>query len=136
MAKIGNDIPLSVELLDLNGASGVISGFLSLSQEDILEGEAVGNAGWRRSNWFGEFLLGQDSWIFHYQLGWLFVAPDTSDGHWFWDPFHQGWWWTNEQSYPYYLLHLETFPIWHYLDSQNGALRYYDFESNVWSSRP
>ena len=40
-------------------------------------------------------------WLYHSELGWIFLAPDAdSSGAWLWMA-DQGWLWTLEDSFPW-----------------------------------
>ena len=62
----------------------------------------VHDGGWRTLDWFGTFLLSdEDYWVYHAQLGWIYLVSDDSGGIWMWK---QGldWVWTSRASAPFY----------------------------------
>ena len=64
----------------------------------------VHDGGWRTLDWFGTFLLSEeDYWVYHAQLGWIYLVSDDSGGIWIWK---QGldWVWTSRASAPFYWL--------------------------------
>ena len=54
------------------------------------------------SPWFGSFAQpeGNNGWILHQDLGWIFVVPIANQGVWFWMD-ELGWVWTEENVYPF-----------------------------------
>ncbi|MBU63247.1 MAG: hypothetical protein CMI26_12185 [Opitutae bacterium] len=81
-------------------------------------------AGWRVSSWFGAFRPYGNGWIFHADLGWLYVQPDGVDGLWVWSE-GQGWLWTNPGSYRY-LYEADTHQWLYFLKRKNGQPRFYN----------
>jgi hypothetical protein len=81
-------------------------------------------AGWRISSWFGAFRPYDNGWIFHADLGWLYVQPDGVDGLWLWSK-GKGWLWTNPGSYRY-LYQAATHQWLYFLKRKNGQARFYN----------
>ena len=40
--------------------------------------------GWRESDWFGTFIPYDNGWLYHADLGWLYVVHDGTSGLWAW----------------------------------------------------
>lgn len=82
--------------------------------------------GWRSSKWFGEFrMFGQTEWIFHSELGWVFVVPDEERGLWLWHR-ELGWLWTEEGTWPH-LWRNEVFDWLYFLRNHEGRPVLYDY---------
>jgi hypothetical protein len=81
-------------------------------------------AGWRVSQWFGAFRPYGNGWIFHADLGWLYVQPDGVDGLWVWSK-GKGWLWTNPGSYRY-LYQADTHWWLYFLKLKDGQARFYN----------
>ena len=62
--------------------------------------EIDGMPNWRKSNWFGSFYQANANWIYHADLGWLYVSGDNPEGAWLWS-MRLGWLWTGKNVYPY-----------------------------------
>ena len=58
--------------------------------------------GWWGSPWLGEFYRIADSdWVFHEELGWIYlVVKNQLGGAWMWQE-KLGWLWTNSEIYPF-----------------------------------
>ena len=69
-------------------------------------------AGWMESEWFGTFLPYTDNWIFHFQMGWLYISDFTPENMWIWSE-EKGWIWTTENLSPYF--YSNTSSNWLYL---------------------
>ena len=39
--------------------------------------------GWKRAGWFGFYFADFYPWVYHENLGWLFVSEKTTEGAWF-----------------------------------------------------
>jgi hypothetical protein len=81
-------------------------------------------AGWRVSQWFGAFRPYGNGWLFHADLGWLYVQPDGVDGLWVWSK-GKGWLWTNPGSYRY-LYQADTHRWLYFLKRKDGQPRFYN----------
>jgi hypothetical protein len=97
--------------------------------------------GWRESDWFGIFHQIHDNWVFHSDLGWIFVDTPSNHSFWFWrDPL--GWLWTTREIHP---------SAWNYntknwirfrVESSTGKLQkdergnliYYDYSDLLWKA--
>ena len=76
-----------------------------------------------------DFVTGEDNWVYHSQLGWLYVVSDNQGGLWLWKH-GLGWLWTSSTSSPFYWMHSSTdwiYPLhlerdlqifWNYATSQ------------------
>ena len=57
--------------------------------------------GWFYSPWFGVFRIdeGPDpSWVYHVQLGWIYVSGNSSENLWLWSENPElGWLWTHRE---------------------------------------
>jgi poly(beta-D-mannuronate) lyase len=88
------------------------------------------------SPWFGSFTVSTGDWLFHDELGWIYVGfVESTDGMWIWSHYLQSWLWSSE----------ELFPIVY--DSGAGAWRVYviltdvgafmfDFTTQQWTVIP
>lgn len=77
-----------------NGGSGA----------DVFAGETQLTAGssWRSTEWFGTYYRDASvwPWIYHSDLGWMYVHPGTNGGIFLWQP-STGWFYTKATYYPY-----------------------------------
>ncbi len=58
---------------------------------------------WWFSDWLGTFNVdfAIDGWLFHTEHDWLFLPPgSTVESFFFYDLSSQGWYWTNNETYP------------------------------------
>ena len=76
------------------------------------------NMNWFESSWLGVFWQSSVTWIYHKDMGWLYVAGNPSDGIWFWWHPEGGWQWTSSAVYPFMWSHYEQ--DWLYLDKRTG----------------
>ena len=67
----------------------------------------------------------KNDWIYHLQLGWLYVKGDARGGLWLWMP-EEDWLWTKESVWPF-LWSAES-AGWLYIYS-NGNRYFYDYIS-------
>jgi hypothetical protein len=88
--------------------------------------------GWWDSPWLGEFFRVNDSdWIFHAELGWVYlVTKNKTGGVWLWQE-TLGWVWTNSKLYPF--LYSGKSNRWIFFHGQSrGNLILYDYEASNW----
>jgi len=89
------------------------------ANDDFLPG------GWRASSWLGTYLPNRENaWIYHLDLGWLYVQPDGLGGFWFWMP-EEKWLWSKEGVWPF--LWSDTSGGWMYPIYSLGKRYFYDF---------
>jgi hypothetical protein len=83
--------------------------------------------GWRSFEWFGRFYKTNTSWIYHEDLGWVYVQSDAFDGLWLWTE-DKGWLWTSPPTYPY-LFRNEGSQWLYFLKRRDGQARFYNHAS-------
>ena len=86
---------------------------------------------WWESEWFGLYSSTYYPWIYHKNLGWVYVYHGTTNGAWL---YHQnlGWMWTNPDSFPY--LYVSKASQWSYLNLVLFKTTLYDFTEKQWFS--
>ncbi|MFP6901167.1 MAG: immunoglobulin-like domain-containing protein, partial [Opitutales bacterium] len=62
--------------------------------------EIEGKRNWLASDWFGEIYRTETPWIYHSQLGWLYMVSEDQYSIWLWSN-DLGWVWTTADTYPY-----------------------------------
>jgi hypothetical protein len=96
----------------------------------LLEGVSI-SAGWKEAGWFGFYYAQYYPWVYHENLGWIYVSEDVSNGAWF----HReklGWLWTNPSRYPHFFRSSDS--NWLFLDVGHKPTRYYDYSIPSWKS--
>ncbi len=83
------------------------------------------------SSWLGIFYKSSEYWVYHIDLGWLFLCF-TETSLWLWTENH-GWAWTAQEPFAGNFLWLEKMKEWVYLDlTSTHAPRYYNYQSESW----
>ena len=91
--------------------------------------------GWKRAGWFGYFFSDFYPWVFHENLGWIYVSQNDLQDAWF---HHKqlGWIWTKPEEFPALYRDSDyTDDVkgsWIYLDRTVGPTRYYDYAQEQW----
>ena len=88
-----------------------------------------GSQGWWESSWMGYYSAETYPWIYHFNLGWIFVSNQSVEGLWFYHS-RLGWLWTNSSQYPY--LYFVKRNQWIYLNKSITKTTVYDFEEDEW----
>ena len=104
------------------------------SAEMVSEGVEV-VAGWNKVGWFGFFYAKFYPWVYHKNLGWIYVSEKENGGTWFhFERF--GWIWTNKDTFP--SLYLQNRGEWTYLDVSGSETTLYDYRNKTWfqANRP
>ena len=81
--------------------------------------------GWR-SNWVGEFLPYENGWIYHVDLGWAFVNPDSQGGIWMWVD-DEGWLWSSEEAWPF---------LWASRTKTGSSMKWYSYLPTIINQNP
>ena len=85
--------------------------------------------GWKRAGWFGFYFADFYPWVFHENLGWLFVSEKSMEGAWF----HRerlGWVWTSPEVFPN--LYMIEKNEWVYLDNNYPFTVLFDYQRMEW----
>jgi hypothetical protein len=86
--------------------------------------------GWKWLDWFGQYFETSIGWIYHYELGWIYLESEDTRSIWLWKQ-GIGWAWTNVHLYPYLYRHSAS--DWIYLDAGGESLwSFYDFGGGGW----
>ncbi|MEC8043228.1 MAG: hypothetical protein VX130_01375 [Verrucomicrobiota bacterium] len=95
----------------------------------MLEEGSLLSSGWRRAAWFGEYFSEFFPWVYHQNLGWLYVAQKNEEGVWF---FHErmGWVWSTPSDFPY--LYMINRTDWTYAHQNSSKPTLYDFNRREW----
>jgi VCBS repeat-containing protein len=102
---------------------------ISVDSVVLLSEGVTATAGWKQAGWFGYYFSQSYPWIYHSNLGWIYVSESETTGLWLYrEPL--GWLWTNPSIYPY--LYKNESSNWLYLDREHGPIRYYDYSTSNW----
>ena len=111
----------------------VVAHFQSVGVFD--DSEVLEN-GWWGNPWFGYFWkVGEDDWLFHEKLGWIFLKKKGDSSIWVWIQKMDGWFWTAKEHYPY--IHSSSSQTWYWINLDNSdfaKLVIYDYASSKWLS--
>ena len=110
------------------------------------------SSGWMWTDWFGYYYAGKFPWVFHENLGWIYVNQKQVDNTWFYRD-NLGWAWTtsadwwrniemdaqvgksNEYAFPYlfrYGIDENDTKIWTFINRQKIDTTLYDFSDEEW----
>ncbi len=89
--------------------------------------EFQGAKGWKSESWFGYFMDSQFPWVYHENLGWIFMGGVSANQFWFYSE-KLGWVWTGLAHFP--SLYSSNEKGWIYFDKTKSA--YYSYASNTW----
>ena len=54
---------------------------------------------WKEERWFGSFMDKYFPWVFHSELGWVYIEGTTQKGFWFYSSQQNEWYWTGAQYF-------------------------------------
>ena len=54
---------------------------------------------WKEEKWFGSFMDKYFPWVFHSELGWVYIEGTTQKGFWFYSSKQNEWYWTGAQYF-------------------------------------
>jgi hypothetical protein len=92
------------------------------------QAEDLGNF-WHRSPWFGYYFADFYPWVYHQNLGWVFVHVDSQWGAWL---YHErlGWVWTTPDIFPSFFMGRRN--EWTFLDTTREKTTMYDYLNQAW----
>ena len=96
----------------------------------------LGNS-WYELEWFGIFYTTGDDfkgtgWIYHLELGWVFISSKNYESVWIWSDQLGGWKWTSETTFPY--LFLNNTGSWLFFNQEKKL--FYNYAQNKWFDTP
>jgi hypothetical protein len=84
------------------------------------------------SSWFGIFYQSSNHWVYHFNLGWIFLTIDGSN-LWIWNDQH-GWLWTSPTQYLENFLWSAKLETWIYLElKEPSEPRIWNYDSSSWT---
>ncbi len=84
-------------------------------------------AGWKGLGWFGNYYDKEFPWVYHEKHGWLYAGGSGGASMWLYD-LEMGWWWTNEQYYPF--VYMNDLKEWVYFRDNSGSFLRFFFRFN------
>ncbi len=96
---------------------------------DLLSDGAEIGAGWRKADWFGTYFGSFYPWVFHENLGWLYVYQRSGVDTWL---YHErlGWVWTNKYVFPHMYVFKRSH--WIFLDRTSWPAKLFDYSYAQW----
>jgi hypothetical protein len=88
-------------------------------------------AGFKSSQWFGDFYDNGDGWAYHLKHGWLFVSGADESALWMWDG-QLGWLYTGSSLYPFFYRHSTS--EWLYYKERENARQFWDYAKGTWTT--
>ena len=86
-------------------------------------------ADWMESEWFGTFIPYTDNWIFHIEMGWLYINEFNPESMWIWSE-EKGWVWTTQSLLPF--LYSNNTSNWLYiLPRELEGKKFYNYETKT-----
>ena len=103
--------------------------FLTGDSAVLLSDGAEVQPGWKKTGWFGFFFADFYPWVYHENMGWIYVSEKSKEGAWF-SHRRLGWVWTNPKVFP--SLYMNDREEWTYLDRRSNSSTFYDYQYNEW----
>jgi formylglycine-generating enzyme required for sulfatase activity len=87
---------------------------------------------WYFLDWFGYYWLSEDTWIFHYEFGWIYPSGKGSYDNWLYFQKH-GWMWTCKYVYPYFYSYKDS--VWYKYEDDNPEFGWFTNNSSLEKKR-
>ena len=94
----------------------------------LTEGADLGG-GWMRAGWFGVYNANSYPWVFHPNLGWVYVTEDRETGTWL-HRANMEWLWTKPRLFP--SMYVSKRQEWTFLDMAQYRTTFYDYGYDEW----
>ena len=88
----------------------------------------LGSDNWYESSWMGVYFESSNFWLYHANLGWMYIPSSNTENFWM---YHDdlNWLWTTSTIYPW--IYVNEIKGWRYYLPQLG---YYSADAKTWSS--
>ena len=120
--------------VNISQDTSVIAHFQSVGVFE--DSESLSN-GWWGNPWFGYFWkVGEEDWLFHEDLGWIFMKKKGDQSIWVWIQKMEGWFWTTKDHYP--ALHSSSSQTWYWVNLEQSdvtRLVIFDYSNSTWTSQ-
>ena len=84
---------------------------------------------WFMVDWFGAYFKTKDTdWVYHVNLGWMYLSSTSFDSVWIFSESMGGWIWTDSEKFPY--VYNDYTGAWLCIDLESKI--YYDFLLDEW----
>lgn len=93
------------------------------------QGKVIGNTGWKFAGWFGNYFPSDTPWLYHENLGWVYLNQVSRVSAWIYHD-RLGWTWTRPESFPN--IYLNERAHWLYLDRGSSNPLLYDYSYEEW----
>ena len=106
---------------------------------DWADSKILDESGWVQNPWFGILVPVSNNWIYHTNLGWLYIPFPKGNYFWAWSHVTGKWIWLSDEAFPFIYCYSGEGSFWMYLllESSNGStIRVYDYSSSSWHSYP
>jgi len=106
---------------------------------DWADSKILDETGWIQNPWLGTLIPVSNNWVYHVNLGWIYVPSAKGNSFWGWSTHLSKWVWLSDQAFPFIYCYSSEASFWMYvlLESSNGStVRAYDYSSTSWQSYP
>ena len=91
--------------------------------------------GWRRLNWFGDYIpMGNEGWIWHNKHGFLYAPPSAEPSNIWFFAMDMGWLYTENSLYPF--LYRSDPSSWLWYNGSSNPRWFMNLTENRWENRP
>lgn len=81
------------------------------------------------STWLGHVYPLSEGWVYHYELGFLYLFGEDDEDLWYWDDRSQEFWWAHAGVFPFVFRHSNRTWYYFYGEEPNGERRFYNTSS-------
>ena len=90
---------------------------------------SVGNGWYELNDAFGSYYLSGQTWIYHFGMGWLYPASETTDSVWLYKA-GRGWMYMKTSDFPH--MWDASTSNWVYYAEYNGQPSLYEYANSAW----
>ena len=106
---------------------------------DWADSKILDETGWIQNPWLGTLIPVSNNWVYHVNLGWIYVPSAKGNSFWGWSTHLSKWVWLSDQAFPFIYCYSTEGSFWMYVllkSSSGSTVRAYDYSSTSWQSYP
>lgn len=106
---------------------------------DWSDSKLLEDSGWIENPWLGTLMPVLNHWVYHFNLGWIYIPAPKGNSFWGWSIHLRKWIWFSDEAFPFIYCNSIDGSFWQYvlLESSNGSyIKAFNYSLNSWQIYP